>query len=418
MRRPPKKNRIKLAADSVRIANLAQAVAQSGSRLEDLSWQEQLDLLVVKTLKSHHQDLLDAASEHLFETHPNSYEVLMETMESLSSSCRLEYADKFYDAMLIAAPVLAWTRFDIPSGPIPGEIVTLASAHMASHILADDAQLQILPTLYSIDQLPRSHSETFALTEQLALSLLKGAVLKPQHELAPTIPFLADVRYLLAVVVTPVLTPFFRWQLVKPPFDTSTAKSEILSLWQDNATPVLSRLLPGCAVELLMPEAYYTVCREADIKIRPVSIRAAVFYLSNVLNVEASELSVIIAAFGNPDGNGQIDEYRVSFCVGNAPEVVYGVIWPLYQQDDQINAVEPDQSQLSQLPSALAESLLGEIPTVLAECGVVRVKKLDDMFAMEFCDDCGAPLFADPDAELVHAEMPDDAPPQGSSHFH
>ncbi|GGC90859.1 DUF2863 family protein [Undibacterium terreum] len=418
MRRPPKKNRIKLAADSVRIANLAQAVAQSGSRLEDLSWQEQLDLLVAKTLKSHHQDLLDAASEHLFETHPNSYEVLMETMESLSTSCRLEYEHKFYDAMLIAAPVLAWTRFDIPSGPIPGESVTLISAHMASHILADHAQLQILPTLYSIDQLPRSHSDTFALTEQLALSLLKGAVLKPQHELPQTIPFLADIRYLLAVVVTPVLTPFFRWQLVKPPFDTTAAKTEILVNWQEEATPVISRLLPGCGIELLMPEAYYTVCREADIKIRPVSIRAAVFYLSNVLSVDPSELSVIIAAFGNPDNNGQIDEYRVSFCVANAPEVVYGVIWPIYQQDDQLNAVEPEQGQLSQLSSALAESLLGEIPTVLAECGVLRVKKLEDVFAMEFCDDCGAPLFADADAELVHAEMPDDAPPQGSSHFH
>jgi hypothetical protein len=26
---------------------------------------------------------------------------------------------------------------------------------------------------------------------------------------------------------------------------------------------------------------------------------------------------------------------------------------------------------------------------------------------MEFCDDCGAPLFPDREAELVHAEMPE-----------
>ena len=36
---------------------------------------------------------------------------------------------------------------------------------------------------------------------------------------------------------------------------------------------------------------------------------------------------------------------------------------------------------------------------------------------MEFCDDCGAPLFADADGELVHPEMPEDAP-QDAGHFH
>ena len=44
-----------------------------------------------------------------------------------------------------------------------------------------------------------------------------------------------------------------------------------------------------------------------------------------------------------------------------------------------------------------------------AENGNVRL--------MHFCGDCGAPLFADPTGELVHAEMPEDAP-AGTEHFH
>jgi hypothetical protein len=36
---------------------------------------------------------------------------------------------------------------------------------------------------------------------------------------------------------------------------------------------------------------------------------------------------------------------------------------------------------------------------------------------MEFCDDCGAPLFPDREGELVHAEMPEDTPPP-VEHFH
>jgi hypothetical protein len=36
---------------------------------------------------------------------------------------------------------------------------------------------------------------------------------------------------------------------------------------------------------------------------------------------------------------------------------------------------------------------------------------------MEFCEDCGAPLYPDADGELVHAEMPEDVP-SGTEHFH
>jgi uncharacterized protein YuzB (UPF0349 family) len=32
---------------------------------------------------------------------------------------------------------------------------------------------------------------------------------------------------------------------------------------------------------------------------------------------------------------------------------------------------------------------------------------LDHHFPLEFCDDCGAPLYPNVEAELVHAEMPE-----------
>jgi hypothetical protein len=418
MRRPIKKKSNKLAADGVRIANLAQAVAQSGSRLEDLFWQQQLDLLVAKAMKTHHQDVLDAAADHLFQAHPNSYEVMMETVETVSTSYRLEYEGQVYDALLLTAPVLAWTRFEIASGKIGAETLAALQTQLGAHILADEARMQMLPTLYSIDQLPRTHSDVFGLTEQLAQALAKGQLAKPAVLSAPTVPFLADTRYLLTIVLAPSGKPMFRWQLSETPFDTTTAKNAALEQWQLQASPTVGKLLPGCGVELLLPEAYYTACREADIRIRPVSVRAAVFFLCNALGVEPEQLAAVIAGFGDPDNQGQIDEYRIGFAKKDAPEIVYGVVWPIYQQDDQLAAVELPPDQLAELAQAGADNLPGEIPTVLAECGVLEVTRLEDIFSMEFCDDCGAPLFADRDGELVHAEMPDDAPPQGSAHFH
>ena len=60
----------------------------------------------------------------------------------------------------------------------------------------------------------------------------------------------------------------------------------------------------------------------------------------------------------------------------------------------------------------------GEIPALLAESGVTNIRILEDIFGMEYCDDCQAPLYADAEGELVHPEMPEDAPPEGSVHLH
>lgn len=121
MRRPIKRNRLKLAAESQRVANLALAVAQSASRVEDLDWQAKLDALVTKSLRQHHQDMLESATEHLFQTHPNGYEVLTETLESVSTCTQFEHDGQSYTSLLIAAPILAWTRFEIASGSVPAE---------------------------------------------------------------------------------------------------------------------------------------------------------------------------------------------------------------------------------------------------------------------------------------------------------
>ena len=58
-----------------------------------------------------------------------------------------------------------------------------------------------------------------------------------------------------------------------------------------------------------------------------------------------------------------------------------------------------------------------DIVNHLNEAGITQIKKHAERYVVEFCDDCGAPLFADPVGELAHAEMPEDTP-AGTEHFH
>lgn len=376
-----------------------------------------MDVLVQKLLKTGHQDTLDSALEYLFKTDLPAYDALMEVAEANSESCAIEVDGQHYNALLIAAPILAWTRFSIASGPIPAEIRTALNAHMHAHLLAPNTKLALAPTLFSIDQLPRSHAETYALTHRMAQAALKDATPRSATNLPETAPFLADTRYLVAAVVAPVGEPIFTWQATLHLQDRDHA----LAQWRAQAGPNVTRLLPGCSIELLLPEAYFVACREADKRIRPASIHAAVHYLTHTLNVSPQDLRAIIGAFSEDPGADRIDEYRIGFALRHSPEIVYGVVWPLYGQED---ADDLDPTTLADtLPNPEEEDTdelrtpLEEILALLRESGVVHVKRHSERFPTEFCDDCGAPLYPDPEAELVHAEMPEDVP-SGTGHFH
>ncbi|WP_176647849.1 DUF2863 family protein [Duganella sp. SG902] len=420
MRRSSKASSQKLSAESQRLATYAQAVGQAASRIEERAWEHSLDAQLQKLLKTGHQDTIDATLNALFKEDLNAYDVLMDSVEAVSESSHLtiDTADgvsKQFDVLLVAAPILAWTRFAIASGAIPSDILQTLSAHFSAHLLADGTQMAMSPTLFSIDQLPRSHVETYGKVQKLAQAALKGTTLKADTKVPETAPFLADTRYLLAVVVAPAGAPLFRWQMPEHQASFAAERSAALEQWRTQATPTVNRLLPGCGVELLLPEAYYMACREADKLIRPVSIRAAVHYLTHTLAVEPNELRAVIAGFGEENAEGQIDEYRVAFTQRSSTDVIYGVVWPLYGQEDEEGTPPEGPGALNALQKPLTP--VEDITAHLNAAGVTQVKKLGERYVMEFCDDCGAPLFADPQGELAHAEMPEDAP-TGTEHFH
>jgi len=418
--RRPSKDSSRLSAESQRLISLSNAIAQAASRIEERTWERHLDAQLQKLLKTNHQDSIDAALNVLFKGDLAVYDVLMDGVEAVSeSSTMVEQGDdgteSTWQALLVAAPILAWTRFAIASGTIPSDIQSALSAHFSAHLLAEGAQAAVAPTLYSIDQLPRTHADTYALTHKLAQAAHKGGKngVKPAEPGPDTSQFLADTRYLLVAVVAPQGAPLFRWQEPQHHAQFEAERDAALEQWRAQAGPNIGRLLPGCGVELLLPEAYYVACREADKDIRPVSIRAAVHYLTHTLNVEPNDMRAVIAGFGDEVNDTQVDEYRVGFTLRQQPEVVYGIVWPLYGQEDEEGTPMEGPAGGADRPAAPID----EIVKHLNDVGIAHVKRIGERYVAEYCDDCGAPLFADPSGELVHAEMPEDTP-AGSEHFH
>ena len=392
------KNISRISPETERLVSDALSLAASGSRVEDIFWENKLLERLMRLLHAQNQNAIDAALDQTIKINPIAYDVLAENAETLAESMTLTHDDVTWDVVLIAIPIIARTRYNIPSGKLSPDSVQTTGLQLHEHIAAQQAKVALIPWLYSIDQMPHSHCQTRQLLEKLANAAIHGSEIKLElRDMPETIPVLADPRYIVGVVAAPTGAPLFRWQEDSP---HRQERGVCLLNWQKNMQDVVAAFMPGCEFELTLPEAYFTNCRESDRKIRPLSILAAVSYLESLLDLPAAGLSCIIAAFGEE----QCDEYRIAFAQKGSKEIIYGVVWPLYDRESVSNDALNDIS--------VDDSPIREIYDAIKAAGIEDNYRHNQLFKPEVCDDCGAPMFADRSGQIVHAEMPEDTPTQ------
>ncbi len=377
MKRRRRYARPRLSRDAERLAWLAQALADSGSRLEDAWLESEMTSLIEKLLTGDDEDALNQALDRLHDTNPRAYDDLADLIEA---SCEINHDGDAW-RLILAMPVLAWSRYTIPTRALPQATLDALRAQLAGHVLAADARVHLANYLFSPDQLPQGYCDTRAFADALFASAAAGRDLIVDGDSLPeSQTFVSDVRYLLAVVQIPAGRPLFRWN--EPDGNRETA----LEAWRQQAGANLQPLLTGCAHELLLPDAYFSAWRRADRETRPFALRAAVEYLKSLFNVPASRLRAVAA----PYHDRWLEEWRIGFTGIDSDEVVHGVTWPLLGDEDE------------------SADLAGGIETLLKETGLGEVRILDARMPLEYCDDCGAPLFPNPEGENVHAELPEE----------
>jgi hypothetical protein len=374
------------------LVQLAEAYSRSCSRLEDAWWERELGTLIGDLLHEHNEEGLNAALDHLHSTSSRAYDMLADMIEA---HCECLSIDG-HDVQLIALPVLAWSRFNIPSGTIPAPLLETLHVQLQAHVLAANARLALANFLFSPDHLPQGFCPTTELTRELGEAALhhRSVSIDPA-QLPETMKFLSDSRYLLGAVVVPKGEALFRWQ-EKDNSRGDGKRDSAERSWLAQGGNAMQPLLTGCASELLLPQAYFTACRDTDRASRPFSLKASIDFLKTTLEVPANALRAIIAPFYEED----LVEYRVGFTHGSDRQVIYGLVWPLLEAEDE-NSDTPAQ-----------------IEQLFKQHGVEQVLQLDHRFPVEFCDDCGTPLYPSPDGEIVHAEMPEDEAESVPRHLH
>lgn len=379
-----------LNRDAEQLARLAAGLAASGSRIEDAYWETRLAEAIDRQLRTGNEETLNLALDHLFAGDGRDYDALADLIEARAESGVLGSEGEAFDVALFAAPLLAWSRFTIPAGNLPATLLAALCTQLQAHVLAKDVRLGLADFLYSPDQLPRGFVDTWRLTNQLAKAATqsKNPHIDPR-QLPETTRFISDTRYLIGAVAAPRGQALFRWQ------EDDGTREQAARQWTAQGGAVLQPLFTGCALDLQLPEVFHSACRNADQGLRVYSLRAAVSFLQTVLNVRPQQLRAVVAPFHEE----RLEEYRVGFSLTDSNDVVHGVVWPLLGSEDE------------SVDSA------SQIESILEDSGIGGVVMLEQRFQLEFCDDCGMPLYPTADGETAHAELPEDLP-QAPSHLH
>ncbi len=382
-----------LNRDAQRLLSLTDALMHSGSHLEDTYWEGLLTSQLEKVINGKKNKTTESALEFLSQENPEAYEILFETAESLTESVTLTHDGQLYDALLFSAPIIAWTRYQLPDGVLSIAQHAALEQALKDTVIAKDSRVILAPNLLNFDVMPQSFHETRTWTQQLGQAALTG---EPCTVGADKLPdsegILADTRFIIGVIVVPQGQPLFQWQLSDA--DAHQRRRQYQQAWSSACADILEPLFTGCQTQYLGADAYYSNNREADHKIRPFVIRSAVTWLHTAANISNDKLRAVIVGCGDPI----LQEYRVGFTTQGSKAVIYGCLWPVLSKEE----------AFAELIDTNSISAAEEITAILKEEGVTEIRRLPGVYQCEYCEDCGAPYFPDMLGELQHPELPDD----------
>ena len=389
MKRSRKPSKPRLTRDSEKLIGLALGLAGSRSFGEDRFWQDSLIEILTQLADAKRDSVIDNALDHLDQTHDGGYEELIEMVEAIAEQVDIEHQGEKWRVTLIVLPLIATSKYSIPFGAIASSQLTPVAAIAREQIVAPSAHLSLFPYLFSIEQLPQKFSALRDMLRKLGVSAIDNLPAEWTQKITAEPPQLpADARFLVGAIAAKAGQPSFCWQA----WDGHRGRAYSQEHWEVLAPAALAGLMPGCQFESLLPDSYFANARETDRRIRPITLHAAVTFLSSTLKVPSSELRAIVSVFGDT----HIDEIRIGFTQKNSNDILHGVVWPLFDQEDETLAIL-------------------EIEACLRANDVTQIDKLGERFEPEYCNDCGAPLFADGTGDVVHPELPEQAEPPANT---
>ncbi|MCX7902091.1 MAG: DUF2863 family protein, partial [Burkholderiaceae bacterium] len=178
MRRNRFISRARHTADAETLAKLARRLSESGCRLEDQLWERRLLELLKDRLARGFDTDIETALDDLSRTNTRAYDDLADLAESCAESAVIEIDGRPHDALLLALPLLAWSRYKVPAATLAPAVVDNIAVQIGGHLAARGARIGVADYLFSIDQLPESFGDVYEFAQRLFECAAHGSRMK------------------------------------------------------------------------------------------------------------------------------------------------------------------------------------------------------------------------------------------------
>lgn len=359
---------------------VAALLLESSSRLEDESLETRLFEMCSASLNAGDDTELEAALSLLKDTRPPAYEQLLACAED----CAQSVTDADGCALLMLIPIMTWSRYKNYTGVVENEVLEALAGCVQKNLCGTKSQVVIGNVMFSAENIPESLTHVRSLLNILRTSSQTVADIRSIVTKAPVSDF-ADTRYLACLVKAQNTAELFR-----DPDENLPERARGQMNFCLDAHALLEMTMLGCVFDVQPACAFFTAWRQSEAAMRIWSVEALVDFV-NTMGHDAKSVVASVALFvpGGSSAEDAMPEIRIGICPSNDQKrVVAGIAWPvLLEEYEQAEAMAHD---------------------VLLSKAVDHIVMHPQSFPLEWCEQCGAPMYANVEGMVVHVDFGDD----------
>lgn len=362
---------------------LALRYGESGSGFEDRVFEDRIHALVNEHLDRLDDTEIEAALSQLDsdDVPPGSYESFLNIVEDCAESHTTDKGS----AVLFLIPLFCWSRYGNPVGRISNETLIELGRIFKETLTsgADAVDVRMGSHLLTAEHLPETLTSVRKLLDNVSAGSSQVVDISYLADTAAPADF-ADTRYLVLTARSDKPTDLMP--------DASLSYVEWARRQMQfcmRAHDALEMDMIGSVYEVLPATSFYTAWRQAEAAMHVFCLKALVDFV-HAMGLSPSRCVATVALF-TPTADTPEDDASSEIRIGissvhETDKVVAGVAW----------RASPDEFE--QL-DALARD-------VLRSKDLTTVYTHQQSFPLEWCEDCGAPLYANPEGLVVHIDEP------------
>lgn len=359
---------------------VASLLLESSSRLEDEAMEKRLLEMCTQSLNAGDDTELEAALSLLKDNRPPAYEQLL----AVAEDCAQSVVDNDGAALLMLIPVMAWSRYKNFTGVVESDILEEIAGSVQKFLCGTKSEVVIGNVMFSAENIPESLTDVRSLLTRLRTANDKVVDIR-SIVTKPAVSDFSDTRYLACLVKAKKASELFRDPSENLPERARGQMDFCLDVHE-----LLEMTMIGSVFEVQPACAFFTAWRQSEAAMRVWTVKSLVDFVTSMGHDPKSVIASI--ALFVPGGTAREDampELRLGICpVNDQRRVVAGIAWPVMPEEyEQAEAMAHD---------------------VLLTKGVDRIVMHPQSFPLEWCEDCGAPLYANVEGMVVHVDFGDD----------